>query len=206
MTTQPPPTDRLKQMQDRGRPDPSWQDRRLVGACLDGDERAWGALVDKYSQLVFAIASRSGAPQNETTDLFQAIWLDAFNDLPKLKKRNSFKPWLTSLARHKSFHWRHKHYRREAHEVASLGSEEFDLQAAEEPELIEQLARDQLVRDAIHTLSERCREMIRLLFFSFPAKPYKEVAEQLGLATGSIGFIRGRCLQRLKKTLERQGL
>jgi hypothetical protein len=35
--------------------------------------------------------------------------------------------------------------------------------------------------------------------------PYSEVARRLKLATGSIGFIRGRCLQRLKKILEEQG-
>ena len=45
-------------MPDRRTPDPSWGDRRLVGACLAGDELAWNAMVDKYSQLVFAIARK----------------------------------------------------------------------------------------------------------------------------------------------------
>jgi DNA-directed RNA polymerase specialized sigma24 family protein len=47
--------------------------------------------------------------------------------------------------------------------------------------------------------------MIRLLFFVEPAVPYAEVARRLGLATGSIGFIRGRCLRRLQKTLQQMG-
>ena len=33
----------------------------------------------------------------------------------------------------------------------------------------------------------------------------EEVAERLGLATGSIGFIRGRCLKRLQRALEESG-
>ena len=66
--------------------------------------------------------------------------------------------------------------------------------------------REQLVREAILKLPLRCREMVRLLFFTFPPKPYKEVAEQLGLAVGSIGFIRRRCLTRLQRALERLGL
>ena len=33
-----------------------------------------------------------------------------------------------------------------------------------------------------------------MLFFETPARPYQEVARRLGLAAGSIGFIRGRCL------------
>ena len=47
--------------------------------------------------------------------------------------------------------------------------------------------------------------MIRLLFFVDPPLPYREVAQRLGLATGSIGFIRGRCLQRLQKALQAMG-
>jgi hypothetical protein len=35
--------------------------------------------------------------------------------------------------------------------------------------------------------------------------PYTEVGRRLQLATGSIGFIRGRCLKRLKQILEEKG-
>lgn len=182
------------------------KDRRLIAACLDGDESAWSALVDKYSQLVFAIASRTTARHEDATDLFQAIWLDAYNDLPKLRDADAFKAWLVSLARHKSFHWKRKSHRRQAHEAGSLATEELDQQAAEETPLIDQLARDQIVREGVQALPDRCRELIHLLFFTFPAKPYKEIAAQLGVATGSVGFIRGRCLKRLQKILERQGL
>jgi DNA-directed RNA polymerase specialized sigma24 family protein len=47
--------------------------------------------------------------------------------------------------------------------------------------------------------------MIRLLFYVEPPLPYREVAQRLGLAVGSIGFIRGRCLKRLQKTLLAMG-
>jgi hypothetical protein len=44
--------------------------------------------------------------------------------------------------------------------------------------------------------------LVRLLFYEQPPLPYAEVARKLGLATGSIGFTRGRCLERLHKILE----
>jgi hypothetical protein len=44
-----------------------------------------------------------------------------------------------------------------------------------------------------------------MLFFEQPPVPYNEVAQKLGLATGSIGFIRGRCLSRLQKILGELG-
>jgi DNA-directed RNA polymerase specialized sigma24 family protein len=68
-----------------------------------------------------------------------------------------------------------------------------------------QLEKEQMVRDAIAELAPRCELMIRMLFFETPARPYEEVAKELGLATGSIGFIRGRCLGKLKQQLENMG-
>jgi DNA-directed RNA polymerase specialized sigma24 family protein len=44
-----------------------------------------------------------------------------------------------------------------------------------------------------------------MLFFEEPARPYQDVARELGIATGSIGFIRQRCLDRLRKKLVEAG-
>lgn len=187
-------------------PSPSWPDARLVGGCLRGDDRAWNALVDKYKNLVYSIVLKYRANQEEAADLFQGVWLDAFNDLPKLRKKSAFKPWLISLTTHKCFHWKKQSQRRQQHEQEVTDLEALSESFSAEPEFVEELARNQLVRDAITSLSPRCQEMIQLLFFTFPPMPYQELAEHLGLATGSIGFIRGKCLERLKKQLEKQGL
>ena len=72
-------------------------------------------------------------------------------------------------------------------------------------ETTEAAANEQMVREANVSLSPRCQELIRLLFYTEPPLPYKEVARQLGLAVGSIGFIRGRCLERLAKALRKVG-
>jgi len=44
-----------------------------------------------------------------------------------------------------------------------------------------------------------------MLFFEGSARPYQEIAKELGIATGSIGFIRGRCLKKLRQALEKGG-
>lgn len=191
-------------MGSRGAPHSGWSDARLVKACLDGEERAWHALVDKYKNLVYAVVRKYRPSPEEAADLFQSIWLAVYNDLPKLRKQSALRSWLISLASHQCFHWKRKNTRLRRHEAVPFDA--ADHAAAEEPAFVEALERDQLVREAVFTLPERCREMIRLLFFTLPPVPYKEVAERLGLATGSIGFIRGRCLERLRRRLERHGL
>jgi DNA-directed RNA polymerase specialized sigma24 family protein len=73
------------------------------------------------------------------------------------------------------------------------------------PDLLAALEREQTVREAIEQLNPRCRQMIEMLFFESPPIAYSEVASRLKLATGSIGFIRGRCLKRLKSILTEKG-
>lgn len=190
----------------RRKADTSWSDRALVDACLAGDGVAWSALVDKYKRLIYSIILKYGANPEEASDLFQSVWLDAFNDLGKLRKRDSAKAWLISMTSHKCYHWKKKLRRRQQHEVESEDLASLGESAAVEPTFVAELEQQQVVREAILRLPERCRDLIHQLFFTFPPKPYKEVAKRLGLAVGSIGFIRGRCLAKLEKELERLGL
>lgn len=193
-------------MTERVEPQPDWADEKLVDLCLQGSDGAWRSLVDKYKKLVYAVVSRYGTTPEEAADLFQSVWLDVFNDLPRLRNRNAVKPWLISLVRNKCYHWKQKKLQRGGHEIRSEEPGSLDHLAVEDPDFADQLLRDQLLREAIAALPDRCREMVHLLFFAEPPLAYKEVAEQLGLAVGSIGFVRGRCLTKLEKALTALGL
>src|SRR5205814_6824266 len=102
-------------------------------------------------------------------------------------------------------HWKRKHLKRMGREETGLDAEALAADLPAPVDVGENVEREQMIRDATALLSPRCQEMIRLLFYADPPLPYKEVARRLGLATGSVGFIRGRCLQRLKKTLQSMG-
>ena len=54
-------------------------------------------------------------------------------------------------------------------------------------------------------LTRVAESLVQILFFESPARPYKDVAKSLGLATGSIGFIRARCLNKLGQKLQEMG-
>lgn len=187
-------------------PHRGWDDAKLVGACLKGDEQAWGALVDKYKNLIYAIALRYGAQSADAADIFQSVWIDVYAELKKLRKRESVRSWLMTITRNKCYHWMKKERRL----ALRLGRESEDLESdpelAVDPISIEDLEQDQLVREAVSSLPDRCRRLVGMLFFEEPPMPYKEVAESLGLAVGSIGFIRGRCLKKLRKALNRRNV
>jgi DNA-directed RNA polymerase specialized sigma24 family protein len=83
--------------------------------------------------------------------------------------------------------------------------QEWAEEIAAAPMVLQEVQEEQAVRDAILRLTPRCAELVKLLFYEHPPVPYNEVAQKLGLATGSIGFIRGRCLNRLQKILAELG-
>jgi RNA polymerase sigma factor (sigma-70 family) len=181
----------------------TWSDERLVRECVKGNDEAWAALIEKYKGLIYSIPIRYGASREDAADVFQAVCLELFSELQNLRKVESLRSWLITVAAHKSYHWKKKLRRQSSRETSE--SEDLGDVASAPSELIMETEREQLVREAIANLPARCGELVRLLFYEDPPIPYNEIAHRLGLASGSIGFIRGRCLKRLQRLLEEQG-
>ena len=177
---------------------------RLVEECLRGSEEAWNTLVDRYKNLIYSIPLRYGAPPQDAADIFQAVCLDLFNELPRLREPGALTGWLIRVTSHKCYHWKRRQGAQSAEldEEALAGVSNGDPVAAD---LLADLQQERLVRESVTELPGRCREMIELLFFEHPPLPYAAVALRLRLARGSIGFIRARCLKRLRQILEDKG-
>jgi RNA polymerase sigma factor (sigma-70 family) len=141
-------------------------------------------------------------------DIFQSVCVDLLSELPRLREHRALPKWLMQTCYHKCLS-----YQRAADRLVELDPERTagngglpQTSATELPEhMLMQLEQEQILRDAISELTEKCERMVRLLFFEIPPRPYEDVAEELGMATGSIGAIRGRCLAQLKKHLEKRG-
>ncbi len=178
------------------------EDEKLVQDCLNGDENAWNTLIDKYKRLIYSVPVKYGLSPDDAADIFQNVCVDLFQNLGKVRKIESLRSWLITVATHKCFH--HKKQQKPNVELDAMEQEVAeDIAAA--PQVMAEVEEEQAVRDAIEKLSPRCAELVKMLFFQQPPLPYIEVAQKLGLATGSIGFIRGRCLNRLQKILAELG-
>lgn len=182
-------------------------DQALVRRCLGGDEDAWSTIIGRYKRLIYSIPLRYGVGPDGAADVFQAVCVELVTELPKLRKPESLKSWLISVTQRKALKLKQR-VRREQTFVGSDGVADVvadDTAAA--ALVIEGVQREQAVREAVREMPERCQELVRLLFFNDgPPVPYAEVAARLGLAVGSIGFIRGRCLKKLAAALAAKGL
>ncbi len=181
----------------------AWPDRRLVAECLKGNEEAWSVLIDKYKRLIYSIPVKYRFSPDEATDIFQAVCLELLSELPKLRKPEALPKWIIQVTAHKCLHKKRDKQRTEVTDPKDVA---FDRSTPARAESILREAEDeQKLRQVVAELPERCRELVRMLFFEEPARPYDEIASILGLATGSIGFIRQRCLGRLRKALAEAG-
>ncbi len=184
--------------------DSSWPDARLVRECLDGSERAWSVLIDKYKNLIFSIPIKYGFSRDVAADIFQGVCLDLLTELPKLREPRALPKWLIQVTSHKCYHWRRSNSRTVASDSENLVRSPEGMPARAE-ELLHEVEQEQILRQALTELPPRCRELVHMLFFENPPRAYREVAQALRIATGSIGFIRQRCLDRLRRQLIKMG-
>jgi RNA polymerase sigma factor (sigma-70 family) len=182
----------------------TWSSERLVSECCKGNQAAWSALIEKYKNLIFSIPIKFGLSREDAADIFQAVCLDLLSDLPRLREPRALPKWLMQASYHKCL--RFKGQRLDLLDDLADIEERPETRTEELPEeILFQLQREQMLRDAVAALPARCHRLINLLFFDEPPRPYQEIASKLKLATGSIGFIRGRCLKLLRQRLEKEG-
>jgi len=182
-------------------------DRSLVRACLAGDPDAWEALIRRYERLLYAIPRRCGLAEEDAADVFQTVCVKLLENLERLREEQHLTAWLVTTARRES--WR-LYQVRSAQQATGGGADEEALEALPaisflpEEEVL-RLESAQLVRAGLEDLPERCRMLLGLLYRTDPRPSYEEIARKLNVSVGAIGPTRGRCLQQLRKILERMG-
>lgn len=172
-------------------------DRTLVNRCLEGDEEAWVELWTRYGPIVKAVARRVGCDTEEAKDVLQRVALAALQGLDGLRDPEKLGGWLAGTARYQAYEVIRR--RRPAEQL-------FPGSAIHEPDPEESIQRDRdvvILRRALLELDERCRRLIQQLDLVDPPVSYRDVAEAEGLTPSSVGPIRRRCLNRLRKIVEK---
>ncbi len=188
------------------------EDRDLITACLAGEEPAWDALIDRYAGLLFSVCIRMGLSQADAEDTFQDVCLILYNHLESIRDTTRLSGWLISTTRREVWRTARK---KQVTLASELGEGEWEMEAAESvhpqkangnPEqAILALTEQQLMREAVERLPERCRDLLLQLYAADDPLSYQDLAVKLSVAVGSIGPTRARCLERLRKILQELG-
>ncbi|MBO4273917.1 sigma-70 family RNA polymerase sigma factor [Microbispora triticiradicis] len=177
----------------------------LFRAAADGDGAAWEALVGRLSPLVWSVIRSYRLIDADAHEVFQTCWFRLADNLGRIKEPDRVGSWLATTARHeclKVIRGSRRVIPTSDLDVLSPGADDRSPERAvldaEEADGQEALLRS--VWEAYERLSENCRRLLRVLMAS-PPPSYAEVAAGLGIAIGSIGPTRGRCLAHLRKLL-----
>jgi RNA polymerase sigma factor (sigma-70 family) len=171
----------------------------LVARARDGDKQAWDALVERYSPLVWSICRGYRLGRADAEDVSQSVWLRLVEQLARIRDPATLAGWLATTTRRECGRvlraaargpWAAR-YVLDADMIPDLQAQaaEQDLLAAE---------RHAALHEAFGQLSPSGQQLIAMLIED-PPLSYAQIGARLGIAVGSIGPIRARCLDKLRR-------
>jgi len=179
------------------RPPSELPDADLVARCQAGDETAWTQLVQRHEGLVYSTALSLGLGEEDAADVFQQVWIQLHQSLPRLRNPQGLVRWLIVATRREGY--RISVQRRRL--ARGVSRDHLDPSTLPDEEVEGAQARQRL-EASLRRLGRKCERLLRLLFLADAKVPYEEISRRTGLAVGSIGPIRSRCLTRLRTLME----
>lgn len=183
------------------------EDRDLIAACLAGEPAAWETLVTRYQRLVYSIPMKARLSADDAADIFQSVWLKLYEKLGSLRDHEKLSSWLITTTTREVWRVAARNRRDSAPVSADDDEQSNPLEqiaataplADAEREMLEQ---QQIVREAVESLAERCRNLLTMLFYEKDELSYAEIARRMGMPVPSVGPTRARCLEKMKKLLQ----
>ncbi|HZC72705.1 MAG TPA: sigma-70 family RNA polymerase sigma factor [Jatrophihabitans sp.] len=170
----------------------------LLDSARRGDQAAWDALVAEYNNLVWSIARGYRLDTADAHDAVQMTWLRLVENLHRIKDAERLAGWLATTARRECLQLLRKSGReRPAAEDVLL---DIPDSAAPVDAALLLNERDGALWRAFQLIGEGCQRFLRVLMAS-PPPSYQEVSAALGIAVGTIGPTRQRCLEQLRRLI-----
>ncbi len=176
-------------------------DVELIQRTLDGDNTAFSELVRKYQKSVHALAWQKIGDFHIAEDITQETFLNAYQNLSKLKEPQSFASWLYVIATNRCTAWlRKKRFRTQSLEDTNnieLEKDIYSSYVSAEKERTSVDAQREVVKKLLATLQESDRTVITLHYLG--GMTYEEISKFLGVSVSAIKNRLYRARQFLKK-------
>ncbi|MBD3181463.1 sigma-70 family RNA polymerase sigma factor [Candidatus Poribacteria bacterium] len=186
------------------------EDGYFIYKSLNGDKSAFGFLVDKYRESVYALAYDRLNNFHDAEDIAQEVFIQAFKKLHTLKRWDSFASWLYRITTRMCLNWLRSHSRRPDYEYIEDKSSK-DLQE-NSIEFHNQQMVDYEIRDMVEILPEIYRQAITLHYLG--GMTSEEIANFVGVSPSAIRkrlikareILREEILSNIKTEFESQRL
>ncbi len=198
-------------MQSRPLSTTELSDDALVHACRAGQQGAWATLVRRFQRLVYTVPRRAGLSEAQAADVFQTAFQRLHEHLHRIDDASRVRAWLVTTAKRETLRLLAEGRRQvdltptAADDGETAGTDPLDRLPDPAPLQDEQLGALQelaRLRQAVDRLDPRARQFVELLFLQDEPLPYAQIAARLGIAEGSIGPTRARCLAKLRTLMQ----
>lgn len=169
-------------------------DAELLARYGAGDEDAFGQLVNRYKNGLYAFLKRFLNRQDLIEDVFQETFLQLFNSRDSFDTARPLRPWLFTIAANKAKDALRKRQRKSAISIGAIAdSQEMSFDdmlntlSADKTRPYEVLEQDETalrVRKIIADMPENLREILILSYFS--KFSYKQMAQILSIPIGTV--------------------
>jgi RNA polymerase sigma factor (sigma-70 family) len=173
------------------------EDGNIVHQCLNGEPGAFGMLVDKYKEGIYAFAYDKLRDFQDAQDVTQEVFLQAYRGLRTLRRWESLAFWLYRIA-----------YAR-CTDLLRIRSKRVDRDFVEDqdPQVIDAHSldsyrrdqRDESLQGALDSLPDAYREVLVLHYFG--GMTIKDMAKALGASPGAIGMRLSRARAQLREEM-----
>jgi RNA polymerase sigma-70 factor (ECF subfamily) len=173
-------------------------DEELLRTFVEEGGDAFGELMRRHEDRIFALAQRMCGDRADALDATQEAFIRAFRQAPKFRGDSSFGTWLYRIAVNCCNDLLRSRVRRPLQEEDPAGS---FLQPS--PSFEDRVAARLDVREALARLNEEYREAVAM--HDLGGIPYEEIARLTGVSIGTVKSRISRGRKRLGELLEQPG-
>jgi RNA polymerase sigma factor (sigma-70 family) len=177
-------------------------DIELIGQVLQGEQKSYAVLVDRYQNFVFTLVLRYVKTREDAEEVAQDVFIKAYRALADFKGQSKFSTWLYTIATTTAISF----LRKKKVEIHSLDNEHVfeaadTIDSGMRANQIEQKSKVQMVNQAIKLLSPEDSQVITLFYQG--EQTLEEISQIMGKEPNAVKVQLHRARGRLKEKMQK---
>lgn len=186
----------------------SWAEMTLIARAQAQDDAAFDQIMRLHADRIYNYVRRMVGNPQDAEDITQEVFIRAYQGLSQFDGRSSLSTWLFRIATNLCIDHKRRQSRRVQtipyhHDEADEEEGDWEFPDTAQPSALEQLLTKELqevVERAIEALSPKLKTV--LLLYDVEGLSYEQIAEALGIPTGTVKSRLFAAREQIRKQVE----
>lgn len=172
-------------------------DEELIAGCLEGSLRHQRGLYQRFAPRMMGLCMRYAASEMEAEDILQEGFIQVFRKMDSYSGTGELGAWVRKIVLNAAL----MHYRKNKKHLFQLDLAEVGYSLESDTDLFRELGAADLMR-MVQRLPDGCRLVFNL--YAIEGYNHREIAERLGLTTGTSKSQYSRARSLLRSMIENE--